>query len=180
MRHHVPSAATQRRAEAEGLDLEAMKREVPQAYMALNAGEALRACRELADLAGSLLVAAFPDREVFRAASGSWERLLTFPPLRHEELGRLDRLLAPLVERDPWRGRHAFYRQVDDVRGSVRELGLPLAAEAYQQSDGVVGPFADEASADAWGRAHVAPPRVYDVFAMNGAWFCDVFRGDGA
>jgi hypothetical protein len=155
-----------------------MKQEAPQAYMALNAGEALRAAPELADLAGSLLLAAFPEREVFRAASGARERLLAFPPLSQDELARLDRLLAPFVERRPWRARNAFYRQVSDVRGSVRELALPLTPEAYRDGDAVVGPFTDAASADAWGRGKVAPPRVHDVFRMNDAWFCDVFRAD--
>ena len=64
-----------------------------------------------------------------------------------------------------------------------RELDLPQAPDDDLEADDldddtVVGPFADEAAADAWGRAHVRPPLVHDPFPMNGRWFCDVFRAD--
>jgi hypothetical protein len=180
VRRHTPSAALERRARAEGIDLEALKREAPEDYMALAATEVLRAAPELADLAGGMLLMAFPEREVFRAPDGSRERLLAFPPLTQDELERLDGLLAPLVDRPAWRRRDAYFRQVDDVRGQRRELDLPQAPDAYDQGDAVVGPFADQQAADAWGRTHVGPPRVHDAFSMNGRWFCDVFRADDA
>jgi len=177
LRRHVPAVATRRRAESEGVDLEAMKRTRPQEYMMLNAGEAVRVDAALAELVGSMLLAGFPDREVFRAPAGGRTRLLVFPPLRAAELGRLDGLLAPLVDRPEWRQRHAYYREVADVHGRTRELALPLAAADYAGGDAVVGPFGSEAAAELWARERVVPPRVHDVFAMNGAWFCDVFGG---
>ena len=177
---HTPSAALRARAEAEGIDLEALKREAPEEYMALNAKEVLIVTPELAQLAGSMLLAAFPEREVFRMTAGRSERLLAFPPLENEEVERLDALLAPLVDRAEWSSRHAYFRQVDDVRGRRRELGLPVAPEAYRDGDGVVGPFSDREAAEAWGRRRVRPPRVHDAFPMNGGWFCDVFRADEA
>ncbi|MEJ2287913.1 MAG: hypothetical protein P8Y02_04560 [Deinococcales bacterium] len=178
LRRHTPSAALRSRAEAEGIDLEALKREAPADYMALNAGEVLLAAAELAHLAGGMLLAAFPGREIFRTPAGRSERLLAFPPLDDEELERFDALLAPLVDRPEWSARHAYYREVNDARGKRRELGLPLVPDAYREGDAVVGPFPDEAAAEAWGREHVDAPRVHDPFAMNGRWFCDVFRAD--
>ncbi len=180
LRRHTPSAALRRRAEAEGIDLEILKRDAPADYMALAAGEVLRVDPELAELAGGMLLMAFPEREAFRAPDGRRERLLVFPALSAEELERLDGLLAPLVDRPAWRRRHAFFRQVDDARGTRRELDLPQQPDAYEKGDAVVGPFADEDAADAWGRAQVRPPLVHDPFSMNGHWFCDVFRADEA
>lgn len=178
LRLHVPSDAARRRARAEGLDLEALKRDAPREYMMLNASEVLRAAPELSDLAGSMLLAAFPEREVFRAPAGAQERLLAFPPLQGRELARLDALLAPLVDRPEWRRRHAFYREVADTRGRLRELALATPPAAYRDGNAVVGPFESEQDADAWGREHVGPPRVHDRFPMNGAWFCDIFTAD--
>ena len=180
VRRHRPGAALRRRAEAEGIDLDELKREAPADYMALAAGEVLRVAPELAELAGAMLLTAFPQREAFRAPEGRLERLLVFPPLSREELERFDALLAPLVGRPEWLRRNAFYRQVDDARGARRELDLPQAPDAYEQGDAVVGPFVDEDAADAWGRTQVRPPHVHDPFPMNGRWFCDVFRGDEA
>ncbi|HKI58964.1 MAG TPA: hypothetical protein VKA00_07110 [Trueperaceae bacterium] len=180
LRRHTPSVAARRRAEAEGIDLEAMKRDAPHEYMILNAAEALRASPELAELAGSMLLAAFPEREVFRAPAGARERLLAFPPLAAAELTRFDALLAPLVERPEWRERHAYFREVTDARGRTRELALAVPPSAYQGGDEVVGPFGTREAADAWGRERIASPRVHDAFPMNGAWFCDVFSGDQA
>lgn len=178
LRDHRPGLAALRLAEAQGLDLEVLKRERPQAYMALNAVEALRAAPPLAELAGGMLLAAFPNREVFRLPEGSWVRLLAFPELAVTEEARLDRLLAPLADRPEWRRRYAFYREVSDARGRRRELGLPEAPAAYAGGDAVIGPFSDRAGADGWAAAHVPPPRVHDVFVLAGRWFCDVFPGD--
>jgi hypothetical protein len=178
LRRHIPSAALRARAEAEGIDLDDLKRNAPSDYMALAAGEVVRAAPDLAQLAGAMLLAAFPEREVFGLADGRRERLLVFPPLSSDELERFDALLAPLTDRPEWRRRHLYFRQVDDARGVRRELDLPQAPEDDLEGDAVVGPFADEADADAWGRAHVRPPLVHDPFVMNGHWFCDVFRAD--
>jgi len=180
VRSHTPSAALRRRAEAEGIDLEALRREAPEDYMALAAGEVLRAAPELADLAAGMLLMTYPEREALRLPDGRRERVLAFPPLTRDELARLDGMLALLVDRPEWRRRNAYFRQVGDTRGTRRELDLPRAPDTYDGGDAVVGPFADEPAADAWGRAHVAPPRVHDAFAMNGSWFCDVFRADEA
>jgi hypothetical protein len=178
LRRHVPSAALRARAEAEGIDLDDLKRKAPVDYMALAAGEVVRAAPDLAQLAGAMLLAAFPGREAFRVADGRRERLLAFPPLSADELERFDALLAPLTDRPEWRERHLYFRQVDDARGLRRELDLPQAPDGDLEDDAVVGPFVDEAGADAWGRQHVRPPLVHDLFLMDGRWFCDVFRAD--
>jgi len=175
---HRPSEAEERRAAADGVDLEALKREAPVEYMVRNAASVLTVAPALAHLAAGMLLAAFPEREVFRSEGDDYERVLAFPPLTPDELRRFDGLLVPLVERPEWRSRHAFYREVNDVRGLRRELGLPQAPGDYDGTVAVVGPFDDEGEADAWGRASVTSPRTYDPFPMNGYWFCDVFLAD--
>lgn len=180
LRKHVPGAAAKRRAESEGIDLDTLKRDRPREYMMLSAGEALRAAPEMAQIAGSLLLAAFPDREVFRQPLVGGDRLLVFPPLLADELRRLDALLASLVERPEWRRRHAFYREVSDVRGRRRELALPVSPADYRAGSAVVGPFDDRAAAEGFAVGSVSEPHTCDPFTMNGTWFCDVFRADEA
>lgn len=176
---HRPNEEARRRAEADGIDLEALKRDDPERYRMLSAGEVLRAHPELDALAGSALAALVPERRLYRVDGGGWVRLLAFPPLDAAEQERVDGLLARLPERPEWRARHAYYREVHDVRGRRRELGLPSAPDAYAGGDALVGPFPDEAAADAWARGAVAPPRTHDTLHHAGGWFCDVFVGDG-
>ena len=175
---HVPSEAVRRVAEREGIDLEALRRDDPTAYMMANAGEAVRASAELAEIAGPLLLTAFPRRLTFRSQAGALVRFSLFPPPDAADLARLDALLEPLLERPEWRARHAFYRIVEDRSGLRRELALPLAPQAYEGGDAVVGPFRAEGAADAWAARSVTPPRVHDAFGSGSVWFCDVFRGD--
>ena len=175
---HDGGGALRAWADAQGSDPETLERERPAEALALEAREVLRAAPALAELAGGMLLAAFPRRQAFRTDEGGWVRLLAYPPLTDAELERFDALLAPLVDRPEWRRRDAYYRQVDDVGGRRRELALPRPPDAYDGGDAVVGPFPDRGSADAWGTARVEAPRVHDAFPMNGRWFCDVFRGD--
>lgn len=175
---HDPARTLRAPATAEPGGTEPGEGEPSVEAMVRDAREVVRSAPELAELAGGMLLAAFPRRRLFRHRRGGWVRLLAWPPLSEPELERFDALLAPLVHRPAWLRRHAFYRQVDDVRGRRRELALPQPPDAYDGGDAVVGPFPDEASADRWGTAQVAPPRLHDPFPMNQRWFCDVFRGD--
>lgn len=175
---HRPTEAAKRRAREAGLDLATLKRDDPERYRMLNAAEVVRASPELAGLAAGMLLAAFPEREAFRAPAGALERVLAFPPLDPDELRSYEALLAPLVERPEWRRRHAFYREVGDARGVVRELAVPTPPGENGANDAVVGPFASRQAAEAWGRAQVRPPRAFDAFVMGERWYCDVFRAD--
>ncbi len=178
LRDHTPGPEALRRAADDGVDLERLKIDDPVAYMVRNAGTVVTAAPELAHLAEGMLTAAFPDRQVFRAEVAEGVRVLAFPPLDGEELRSYDRWLAPLVDRPEWRARHAYYREVGDLRGVGRELGLPQGPDAYRGGEGVIGPFEDGADADAWAEEHVTRPLVHDSFPMNGRWFCDVFRAE--
>lgn len=178
LRDHTPGPEARRRAAEDGVDLERLKRDDPVGYMVRNAGVVVTAAPELAHLAEGMLAARFADRQVFRAELANGVRLLAFPPLSGEELKAYDLLLAPLVDRPEWRARHAYFREVGDLRGVGRELGVPFAPDAYRGGEAVVGPFADVSAADAWAHERVAPPLVHDSFPMNGRWFADVFVGE--
>jgi len=180
---HVPSEAVRRKAEAAGINLEALKRDDPTAYAMLNAARLLHTEPELMEAVGEAFFAAFPEHEVFNLPLENAQagvELLVFPPLGRDELARLDNLLSYLVSRPPWEAERVFYRVVNDLRGERRELARPLQPSLWGGGEGLVGPFADEGEASAWGEANVDPRAglVHDTLAYAGAWFCDVFRGE--
>jgi len=138
-------------------------------------GEALRASADLADIAASLLLALFPDRQLYRSEHGGLKLLLVDPPLGVGDAARLERYLHELVARPEWRARHAVVREVRDRGGVRREVRTPVPPAAYGVGEALVGPFDDEASADAWGAEHAPPGFDHDAVRMAGAWLCDVF-----
>lgn len=138
-------------------------------------GEALRASADLADIAASLLLALFPDRQLYRSEHGGLSLLLVDPPLGVVEAARLERYLHELVARPEWRARHAVVREVRDRSGVRREVRTPVPPASYGEGEALVGPFDDEASADAWGAEHAPPGFDHDAVRMAGAWLCDVF-----
>lgn len=138
-------------------------------------GEALRASSDLADIGATLLLALFPERRLYRSEHGASSVLLVEPPLGASEAARLERYLHELVARPEWRARHAVVREVRDRAGVRREVRTPVPPTSYRVGEALVGPFDDEASADAWGAAHAPPGHDHDAIQMAGAWLCDVF-----
>ncbi len=185
---YEPTREVRRKAEAAGLDLDALRRSDPTSYAMLNAQRTVQVSPQLKEVAGEALFATFPERQIFdmpyAAAQGNeMLSLLIFPPLDHAELARLDEALAALVTQASLAAENAFYRIVSDTAGEHRELALPVAPNNWRGQAGVmVGPFAGEAAAKAWGEAHVdaSSGLVSDALPYNGAWFCDLFRGDSA
>jgi hypothetical protein len=178
LRGHRPSERARRRAERAGLDLERLRREAPDRYRMLNAEELVRVSAELADAAGGLVFEAFPDRRVYRVPGRPAERLLAFPPLAAEQLQRFDEAAARLVTRTPYAEAHAFYRTVNDLRGTHRELMLPTPPDAWAGEATLVGPFPSQEAAEAWPAGRLPPELIADPVPYQGRWYCDVFRSD--
>jgi hypothetical protein len=180
---HRPSEKTRRRAEAAGIDLEALKRSDPERYAMLNAQPLLYAPTVLLSTLGAEVLERFPGYRLFEmlARREGEACLLVFPPLDEDELVQLDTALAQLATREDFAGHYAYYREVNDFRGQRREFGIPLAPEAWGGDEGVmVGPFDDQAEAEAWGHRNVTArgKLVFDSVPHAGKWFLDVFSGE--
>jgi hypothetical protein len=181
LERHLRSPAARRRAEAAGLDLDALKHDDPDAYRMLCAVPVLYLARELRGLAEGPLQAALAGQHLFKAEAEERLLFLAFPGPAKAQLDRLDDLLAAAVDQEASR-RQAYFRVVQDRSGTRRELDLPTVPEAWTGRSTMVGPFTDEAQAAAWAEQNVDPRSgvTYDVLAYAGAWFCDVFRaGEG-
>ena len=181
---YEPTLEVRRKAEAAGIDLDALKRNDPTTYAMLNAQRTVQVSPQLKEEVGQVIFATFPDHQVFELPveqSAYTVSLLIFPPLNRIEIENLDEVLAKSAAQTPLAAQHAFYRVVSDTAGEHREFGLPISPGEWRGQAGVmVGPFADEAAVKVWGDAHVSPPSglISDVLPYNGAWFCDLFRGD--
>ena len=148
---------------------------MPDEFESANAREAVRASSELAAIAVSLLSALFPSSRLYRA-DGRLARLLLEPPASRAELARVREMLFELADRPEWRARHAVAREVSDADGLRLELLLPLPPSDYQGGPALVGPFADQLSADEWGGDHARSDVSYDTFYTGTAWLCDLFE----
>lgn len=173
---HRPSMAAARRAREAGLDLARLRVDDPQTYRMICSVPVLRTATELRGLAEGPLQVALADQHLFEAELQEGLLIMAFPGPGRSQLQRLDDLLAAVVEEEA-RLRYGYYRVVQDRTGTRRELGLPTGPGSWSGRDTMVGPFAEEAQADAWASAHVAARSgaTYDVLEYAGAWFCDIF-----
>ena len=172
---HTPSDSARRRAQAAGLDIDALKRDEPLSYMMLCSQPVLHLAPELEALATAPLEAAFGDQQLFEAETGERQLVLAFPGPQPQQLQRFDELMGEMVEQAT--ADFAYYRVVQELSGTRRELDLPTAPGAWQGASTMVGPFGDEGAAREWGQAQVVPRAgmTYDVLNYAGGWFCDVF-----
>ena len=178
VRDHEPSRLARSRARAAGLDLDTLRRTSPEQYRMLNAEEVARVAPELVDAAATLVHDAWPERQLFRIPAQGGETLLAFPPLDDEAFARFDDAAADLVAQPSFDEAHAFFRTVRDMRGTHRELLLPVAPEAWAGEPALVGPFASQEAAEAWPAGRIPPQLMADPLPYRGRWFCDVFRSD--
>ncbi len=176
---HRPSERVKRLAKAAGLDLEALKESDPERYKMMNAEKVATVHDALLNLASDVFFAAFRHHDLYRLSAGPHQTALhAFPSLSAADLKKLDDAFARLAWLEPYRTQYAFYRVVRDRRGEARMLGLPTLPAGWRGQENVlVGPFADEAAAKAWGEAQSPGERglVFDALSQGGAWFCDVF-----
>jgi hypothetical protein len=176
-----PSAAAYRRAAAAGRDLDELRRSEPQTFRLFSAEEACRTSTALLVDVGDAFFAAFPGRDLYQLPDAVPERvrLLAFPPLGRDEARSWEHVLAALAGR--WPQLPVYFRVVEDVRGVQRELALPLPPEDWRGQSVVVGPFADRAGAEAFGRRATADGTLtFDAFALDERWVCDLFTADDA
>ncbi len=180
LRLHQPSEAALRRAKQAGLELTELKETNPQHYKMLVAQNVLEVSVGLEQAASSVLVAAFRHHEIFRLEQGSEVVLLIFPELNSKELERLETGLAKLADLPTFRAQHVYFRVTTDKTGEHRQFALPLAASQWRgQTNHLVGPFTDQAQAEAWGNTQVRPYNlIHDTVQQDGVWFCDVFLGE--
>lgn len=179
VRAHTPSERVRAQAGAAGLDLDRLREEDPLTYAAANAVALVRTDARLVARVGAALAqlgAKFQPFSVPLSLPQTDTELRVFPALSPGELEHLDHALGTLAGAEPG----VFYRTVNDRGGERRELAWPLGPGRFSGLPALVGPFPDEAAANAWGEAHADPRTglVYDALPYAGAWFCDVFRGD--
>ncbi len=180
VRAHRPTEAVRRRAEAAGMDLDTLRDTEPLTYAAANAVPLVRTDARLASQVSAVLTRLNPHHQLFTVPltlQQTGTELRVFPLLQRSEWAAFDDALGALV------GAQAgglFYRTVGEASGERRELAWPLAPDVWQGGAALVGPFATEAEASAWGQGHADPRQgfVSDTLPYAGVWLCDVFAGE--
>lgn len=179
---HIPTESALKRAAQAGLDIEQLRKDEPTQYAILNAQKCVDVDNLFKNAVANVLHQNFIDHQFFDLPiSQTRTRLLHFPTLNKDDLKFLEVLLYELSNSPALKARHAFFRVVNDQKGEHREFALPIAVEAWQEEfDVMVGPFADQDSAEDWGKQTIGPAQnaAYDTIPMNGLWFCDVFEGN--
>lgn len=138
------------------------------------AREAVRATKDLAPIAESVLHVMFPNAVLYRSGEDPVSLMLE-PPAGPDDLARLKDKLFELVARSEWRARHAMAREVSDPRGSRLEVMTPLPPNEYRGGARLVGPFPDAASAESWGGDNAVSTLSFDTFYTGEAWLVDLF-----
>lgn len=144
--------------------------------------ELLRVHPDLLDVTAQLLWAAAPQAQLLRddPDPGGLVPLYLRAPLTSAEAAAFERGLEALLREPSARARGTYLREVRDLRGRRRELGLPLSPPAWDAVPALVGPFDDEAAALAWQAATLPPGWLGDPLQHQGRWYVDVFAGDDA
>ena len=168
---HSPSKVVLRRAEAEGIDLDELRKDDPQKYRILNSTPVADIATDVLEQVAEQLHNVFPDIQIFQIPDNSSEvtRLFSFPVA---DAAKLDGVLASFA------AKHGdlFFRVIQDVRGERRELQRALEPAGWQGIEGLVGPFLEQPSAEEWGAKYPGNAGFEsDVFQLKGFWFCDVF-----
>jgi hypothetical protein len=140
----------------------------------------LRTHPALLETVAQLLWAAAPDAQLMHddPDDAGLVPLYLRAPLRSAEGAAFERGLDALLAESGERRRGTYLREVRDLRGRRRELGVPVAPDAWSGTVVMVGPFADESAASAWLQRALGPGWLGDALPHAGAWYVDVFRGD--
>lgn len=140
----------------------------------------LRAHPTLLETVAQLVWAAAPHAQVMSddPDDAGLVPLYLRAPLTVGEAAAFERGLDALLAESGERRRGTYLREVRDLRGRRRELGVPVAPDAWSGTAVMIGPFAHEAAATAWLQRGLGPGWVGDVLPHAGAWFVDVFQGD--
>lgn len=140
----------------------------------------LRTHPSLVDTVAQLLWAAAPQAQLLRdeADAAGLVPLYLRAPLDPAAEAAFERGLDALLREPSERARGTYLREVRDLRGRRRELGVPVAPEAWHGVAGLIGPFEDEAAARAWLEQGLPPGWLGDALPHAGAWYVDTFQGD--
>ena len=143
-------------------------------------GELLRVHPDLLDVTAQLLWAAAPQAQLLRddPDPAGLVPLYLRAPLAASEAAAFERGLDALLREPGERARGTYLREVRDLRGRRRELGLPHSPQSWDAVPALVGPFADEAAARAWQASALPPGWLGDPLLHQGRWYLDVFAGD--
>ena len=142
----------------------------------------LRVEADLVETVGQLVWVAAPEAEVMRdeVDEAGLVPLYVRPGLTPAQAAAFERGLEALLDEVDQKARGTYLREVSDVRGRRRELGVPVAPGAWAGRPGMVGPFQDEAQARAWQASSLPAGWLSDTIPHAGAWYVDVFVGDEA
>ncbi len=151
-----------------------MDETLPEPLPGPGASEVVRATPDLAPIAVSVLMVMFPGAALYRTGDGLVSLMLEPAPDR-AGLDRLRAKLFDLVARPEWTRRHAVAREVRDAGGTRLEVLTPVAAADYAGGALLVGPFASQEEADAWGGDNAVSALSYDTFFTGDAWLVDLF-----
>lgn len=140
----------------------------------------LRTHPDLLETVAQLLWAAAPQAQLMHddPDEAGLVPLYLRAPLPEHQQAAFERGLDALLAEPRERRRGTYLREVRDLRGRRRELGVPVAPAAWRGAAVLVGPFPDEAAAEAWHRDALTPPWLGDALPHAGAWYVDVFPGD--
>ncbi len=143
--------------------------------------ELLRVHPELLDVVAQLVWVAAPSTELLRDDAHDASGLVVLharAPLSEAQAAAFERGLDALLREPSEQRRGTYLREVHDLRGRRRELGVPIPPSAWDERAGLVGPFADEAEAHAWQARTLPPGWLGDPLPHQGRWFSDVFQAD--
>jgi hypothetical protein len=141
--------------------------------------ELLRVAPALVETVAQLLWVAARDRQLAAAPvdEAGLVPLLLDAPLDAREAAAFEAGLEALLRESSERGRGTYLREVRDRHGVRRELGVPVEPGAWRGEATLVGPFSDEAAAEAF-LSTLLPPLLGDVQRSGGSVYVDAFRID--
>lgn len=134
----------------------------------------VQASAELAAVVRPLLLALFPEHEVFEAELDGLPLFLANPALSSPERARLGVFLNDLVARPEWAQRSALLREITDNAGERFDVRVPLTPEPNPNL-GVYGPFASTDEAKAWVQEHAPYQLESDIFSTPAGVVVELF-----
>ncbi len=178
LRIHKPSSKALAKAKADDLDLIALKETNPTEYKIRTAQDILWTSENFVEMASHVFFATFPHHELFRHPNQV--SLLAFPELSSKDLKRWDDALGRLVLHPKYAKDYLYYRVINDKKGELRQLDLPIDPRDWQgQINALVGPFETQQEAEYWGENRVKHQQfIVDTVPYIEAWFCDVFSAE--